>query len=134
MKSTRSFSVRGLAALSVLAFALSMMILPTAFASAPQSKQDFELHNNTGYTISEVYVSETGNENWEEDVLGEDELPNGGSVNITFSGQKANNWDLKIVFTNGHSEYWRKLNLSELTDVTIAYKAGKPVAFLKNGG
>jgi hypothetical protein len=117
-------------------------IVPTAFAQgaatfAPvvsQAKQDFELHNETGLEITEVYLSETGSDSWEEDVLGQDTLAPDDSVNITFGGQKANLWDMKVVFSGGKSEYWRKVNLSELTDITISFKNGKPYATWKNGG
>jgi len=142
MKNPGSKSLRAQTALLVAIFALSTMFIPTAFAqrtlnfasTASQSKQDFELHNETGLEIAEVYISETGNEEWEEDVLGQDTLATGESVEISFSGQKENLWDMKVVFSNGKSNFWRKLNLSELTDVTISFKNGKPWATWKNGG
>lgn len=124
----------------VAAFAVSTLI-PTTMAHrtqnfaavATQAKQDFELHNETGLEITEVYLSESGNDSWEEDVLGQDTLAPSDSVNITFSGQKANLWDMKVVFSGGKSEFWRKVNLSELTDITISFKNGKPYATSKNG-
>jgi hypothetical protein len=142
MRNVRLNSLTRLTALAAI-FALSIMLIPTAFAqgtqnftlaSASQSKQDFTLHNETGLEITEVYISETGNDEWEDDVLGQDTLEDGASVDITFAGQKANNWDMKVVFTNGKSNFWRKLNLSQLTDVTISFKDGKPWATWKNGG
>lgn len=135
-------NLRAKTALLVIILALSATIIPTSFArqtlkfittTTVQSKQDFELHNETGLEITEVYISETGNEEWEEDVLGQDTLATGESVNIEFSGQRANMWDIKVVFSNGKSNFWRKLNLSELTDVTISFKNGKPWATWKNG-
>lgn len=142
MKNTCPKSLRAQTVTFIAIFALSMMFVPTAFAqrtlnfTAPpsQSKQDFELHNATGLEIAEVYISETGNEEWEEDVLGQDTLATGESVNIGFGGQKANVWDMKVVFSNGKSNFWRKLNLAEITDVTISFKNGKPWATWKNGG
>jgi hypothetical protein len=130
LKNARSQSLRWMAAL-VATFALSMIFSSNAFA---QSKLDFTLHNATGLVITEVYISETGNEDWEEDVLGRDTLDDGDSVDIKFGGQAANNWDIKVVFSNGRSNYWRKINLSQLTDLTISFKNGKPWATWKNGG
>jgi phosphoribosyl-AMP cyclohydrolase len=46
-------------------------------AAGAQGKQDFTLHNKTGYTISEVYVSAANTDDWEEDVLGDDVLNSG---------------------------------------------------------
>lgn len=124
----------------VALLALSMMFIPTAFGrgsknfvSASQNKQDFTLHNETGLEITEVYVSETGNDDWEEDVLGQDTLATSATVDITFHRKQADNWDIKVVFSNGKSNFWRKLNLSQITDVTISFKNGKPWATWKNG-
>ncbi len=125
----------------VTIFALSAMLVPTAFAvgtenfvsAANQNKQDFTLHNETRQEIKEVYISPTGTEEWEEDILGADTLESGDSVDITFSRRRENMWDMKVVFRNGKSNVWTKLNLSQITDVTISFKNGTPWATWKNG-
>jgi len=134
-------SHRRLIALGAI-FALSMMLAPTAFAhgtenSAPaasQSKLDFELHNETGYQIDEVYVSPSNKNDWEEDVLGEGVLENGNSVNITFTRQKQDYWDLKVVFKGGREAVWTKFDLSQITDIYISFRNGKAYSTTKNGG
>jgi hypothetical protein len=118
--------------------ALSAMMVPSIFAAgsipAPlQNKQDFTLHNETRQEITEVYVSPTGVEDWEEDILGTDTLPNGESVAISFTRRKENMWDIKVVFRSGKDAVWTKLNLSQITDVTLSFKNGKPWATWKNG-
>jgi len=121
--------------------ALSTMVVSAAFAqgtqnfvaAASQNKQDFTLHNETGLEIKEVYVSPTATENWEEDILGTDTLATGDSVDITFSRRQENMWDMKVVFSNGKNNVWTKLNLSQLTDITVSFKNGKPWATWKNG-
>jgi hypothetical protein len=125
----------------VAIFALSVMLVPAALAqgtqnfvsAASQNKQDFELHNETGQEIKEVYVSPTGVDEWEEDILGTDTLAAGDSVNISFTRRQEDMWDIKVVFRSGKSSIWTKLNLSQITDVTISYKNGKPWATWKNG-
>ncbi len=122
-------------------FALLVAFVPTALANgtenlafpANQNKQDFTLHNETGQEIIEVYVSPTGVDNWEEDILGTDTLASGGNVDITFSRRHEDRWDIKVVFRSGKSSIWSKLNLSQITDVTISFKNGKPWATWKNG-
>jgi hypothetical protein len=122
-------------------FALSVMLVPSAIAqgtrnfvsAANQNKQDFTLHNETGLEITEVYVSPTAADNWEEDVLGQDTLESGNSVDITFTRRHEESWDIKVVFRNGKSNVWTKFNLSQITDVTISFKNGKPWATWKNG-
>lgn len=121
--------------------ALSAMLVPAAFAqgtqnfvsAASQNKQDFTLHNETGQEVKEVYVSPTGVDEWEEDILGTDTLADGDSVDISFTRRQEDMWDLKVVFRSGASSIWTKLNLSQITDVTISFKNGKPWATWKNG-
>ncbi|MBC8030206.1 MAG: hypothetical protein H7Z16_08850 [Pyrinomonadaceae bacterium] len=125
----------------VAIFVLSVMLVPAALAqgtqnfvsAASQNKQDFELHNETGQEIKEVYVSPTGVDEWEEDILGTDTLAAGDSVNISFTRRQEDMWDIKVVFRSGKSSVWTKLNLSQITDVTISFKNGKPWATWKNG-
>lgn len=122
-------------------FALLVAFVPAVLAkgtgniasSATQNKQDFTLHNETGQEILEVYVSPTGVDNWEEDILGQDTLASSDSVAITFSRRHEDRWDIKVVFRSGKSSVWTKLNLSQITDVTISFKNGKPWATWKNG-
>jgi hypothetical protein len=125
----------------VAILALAVILVPTTFAQATQNfvsvanqnKQDFQLHNETGLEITEVYVSPTGVDDWEEDVLGTDTLASGDSVNIRFARRHEDRWDIKVVFRSGKSNVWTKLNLSQITDLTISYKNGKPWATWKNG-
>lgn len=125
----------------VAILALSIMLVPTAFAqtaqnfvsAANQNKQDFTLHNETGLEITEVYISPTATGDWEEDILGKDTVASGDSVDITFSRRREDLWDMKVVFRNGKSNVWSKLNLSRITDVTISFKNGTPWATWKNG-
>lgn len=141
MNNLTSKSLRGLTALTAI-FALSMMLAPTAFAhgthnfalATTQDRLDFELHNRTGYQIEQVYVSPNNKDDWEEDVLGEGVLENGKSVDITFSRQRQDYWDLKVVFTGGREAIWYKFDLSQITDITISFRNGKAYSTTKNGG
>ena len=125
----------------VAILALAVMLVPTGFAQATQNfislasqnKQDFALHNETGLEIKEVYVSPTGVDDWEEDVLGANTLATGESVDISFTRRREDMWDMKVVFRSGKSNVWTKLNLSQITDVTVSFKNGKPWATWKNG-
>jgi len=128
MQNRNSSIPRSLAVL--IALALSVMLMPTAFAkkannfnvAASQSRLNFELHNETGYEITEVYVSPNTTEDWQEDILGQDTLPNKESVNIKFSRSKQDYWDLKVVFKGGKESVWYKFDLSQITDITISFR------------
>src|SRR5205085_10958237 len=70
---------------------------PNQTASDTQTaKQDFTLVNATGVEIHELYVTPHKSNDWEEDVLGQDTLPDGDSVTIHFSPrERAKMWDLR---------------------------------------
>jgi len=114
--------------LFVAIFAISLM-LPAAFA---QGKQDFTLHNKTGVEIHKLFISPHSTDVWEEDILGRDTLPDGESVEITFSRkEKAKLWDLRIEDSKGNAIEWESLNLLEISEVTLHYKDGKAWADVK---
>lgn len=103
--------------------ALLVLLIPAAFA---QGKQDFTLHNATGVEIHQLFVSAHSSNEWEEDVLGRDTLPDGESVTIHFSKREsAAKWDLKVTDKDGNSIVWENLNLMEISDVTLHYKDGR---------
>lgn len=68
--------------------------------------QDFTVENKTGMTISELYVSESTNDDWEEDVLGEDVLASGDSTKITFSNYQSSECSFDIKIVDSHDEAW----------------------------
>jgi len=104
-------------------FALSMMIVPNVFA---HGKQDFTLVNATGVEINSVYVSPHNSNEWGDDILGRDTLPDGESVDITFDRQeRAAKWDLRVEDKQGNSIEWENLNLLQISKVTLHYKNGK---------
>jgi hypothetical protein len=122
MKYVSLITLRRVAAL-VAVCALSMMLMP---AGRAQGKQDFTLVNQTGVSINELYVSPHTTNDWEEDILGQDTLANGDSVDVTFSRtERSAKWDLKVVDKEGNSIEWESLNLLEISKVTLHYKNGK---------
>jgi hypothetical protein len=102
-------------------------------AGAWAGSQDFTLVNRTGLTISELYVSAAQSDDWEEDILGVDVLPDGESVTIHFAPkERAKVWDLMIVDEDGDQVVWEGLRLNDIHTVTLRYdKKGNPVADLE---
>jgi hypothetical protein len=104
-------------------------IVPTAMA---QGKQDFTLHNKTGMEIHELYICPHSSNDWDVDILGEDTLPTGQSLDITFARkEKAKLWDLRIVDGQGNSVDWDNLNLLQISEVTLHKKGNKVWADVK---
>lgn len=123
------------AKISKLFVALSVGVLLQQ-GSALAGDQDFTLHNETGVEIHNVYVSAHSVNDWEEDILGKDTLPDGEAVEISFSPKEnADNWDLQVTDKDGNSITWENLKLTEITDVILHYdqKSGKATAETKNG-
>jgi hypothetical protein len=105
---------------------VSMLVFSIA---AFASDQDFILVNNTGLTIDAFYCSLNNTDDWEEDVLGKDVLPDGESVEITFSSDTEEClWDLMIVDEDGDKIYWQDIDLCKAATITLYYENNKPTA------
>lgn len=108
--------LRTLTALSAI-FALSIMLVPGVFA---QGRQDFTLVNKTGVAIIELYISPHSADDWQEDVLGRDTLPNGESTDVHFSRKEAAaKWDIRIVDEDKKEHKYFNLNLLEISEITV---------------
>jgi len=106
--------------IAIAALLAASMLAPAA--AGAQGKQDFTLRNNTGYTISEVYVSSSKTNDWEEDVLGRDVLENGERVDISFPRkEKACKHDLKVVYEDGEEAEWEGFDLCQVSTIGLRY-------------
>ena len=82
----------------------------------------FVLVNETGLEIHEIYVSESDNDEWEEDILGDDILEDGQELNVNFSTESRKRyWDIKTVDEDGDEEVYEHFDLSRVTKVTVFY-------------
>ena len=110
-------------------FALLLVLVVSAVASAWAADQDFTLVNKTGFDIHSVYVSPHSTDDWQEDVLGKAVLASGDQVDIKFSrSTKEKMWDLKVADKDGKEYTWQNINLLEVAKVTVEYKDGKATA------
>ena len=118
---------------AILAGALALVAFSSVTSAAPQNRKlDFTLINKSTYVIVELYVAPSSEDEWGEDVLGADMLPNGESVDIEFSRSETTcSWDLKIVDEDEDEVTWTKLNLCTANEITLRYENGKPVATIK---
>ena len=98
-------------------------------AAQTAGAQDFTLVNKTGVEIHALHVSPHGSDDWEEDVLGKDTLPDGATLDIKFDrDEKAALWDLRIEDKDGNHIEWENLDLLKISKVTLHYKDGKGTA------
>ena len=101
------------------AFVLACALGVSGVAQA-QGIQDFALVNATGYQISQVFVAPSKSDDWEEDVLGQDVLDDGETVNIHFAPKtRTCHYDLKVIYEDGDEAEWRRFDLCTVSRVTI---------------
>ena len=102
--------------------AISLLAVTAAMAG----EQDFTVVNQTGVEIHKLFVAPHSSNEWGEDILGKDTLPDGETLDITFSKHAtAAHWDLRIEDSEGHSIEWESLDLTTISKVTLHSKAGK---------
>lgn len=110
-------------------FLLFLVVVAMSFNSLEvfgSGKQNFILLNDTGYTIRELYVSPRKARDWEEDVLGRDQLPSSEFRTITFDrSEKVCAWDLKVVYDDNEEIYWENFDLCTITFIIISYDEKK---------
>ena len=118
--------------LTMAAVAAATLLLP-GIAQA-QDGRDFKLTNGTGRVISELYISPTNVNDWEEDVLGVDVLADMAETPIHFIDSVDECvYDLKIVHDDGDAAIWTGINLCENTFVSAQYQDdGTPIAQVGN--
>lgn len=84
--------------------------------------QDFELKNRTGVDIHRIFVSPSGVDDWEEDVLKEDVLMNGEDLLIQFPRSESSEWwDIRVEDSDGNAIEFERINLFEA--ITVILKA-----------
>ena len=96
-------------------------------AIAQEAKQDFTLINKTGYELKEIYVGPTKSDDWGNDIMGDNTVPDGSSVNVHFQPKvQTCKWDLKVVYTVDSSKaIWYDIDLCTVDKITIRYDKDK---------
>lgn len=68
-------------------------------------KADFRVYNDSNSTITELYVSESSRDSWDNDILGADVLTTGSSIQVIFGNTSTNIciYDILAVFADGQT-------------------------------
>ena len=107
--------------LTKIAAALTGVALLTTAVAAPAWAADrrVTIVNKTGFTIVEFYASAANEQNWQEDILGNDTLPSGRSVPINIDdGTGACVYDFKAVFDDGDELVRNRINVCQVGQYT----------------
>ena len=88
-----------------------------------QSVLNFKFVNKTGITLYGLFVSESDDEKWGGDLLPEDVIEDGETVDIKFArtGDGGCKWDIKATKDlNGKGFYWvKRIDLCEVSILTF---------------
>lgn len=121
-----------LALVAVFTFGVFCLSSGAVSSVNAQGRQDFTLVNKTGVEIYALYVTPHSANDWGDDVLGVDTLAANDEVDITFSPkERAKWWDIRVEDSEGNFIEWDKLNLIEISKVTLFYKNGKATAIVE---
>ena len=86
---------------------------------------DFTLVNKTGYDIKEVYVGPTTSDDWGDNVL-KDILKDGQGLELKFHPKAtAEKWDIKVVYTDGETAWWKGYKLTEINKINLFWSKDK---------
>jgi len=96
--------------------------------NAPQNKTlDFDLVNQTGYSIKLLYIGPSNNPEWTADmeILKGRTFRTDTEMEVSFSPRtQARKWDIMVEWTDGSkSAQWLGLDLSTIEKLTILYNA-----------
>jgi hypothetical protein len=98
---------------------------------------DFTLVNKTGYDISDIYVGPSTQKEWGDDIMGQDVVLDGESVDVTFSADETDKkWDIYVTWVGYKSDedvFWVGFDLSTISEITLYYdeSTGKTWAVTK---
>lgn len=101
---------------------LSVLELSTGPPASALDRQ-LQLTNITRLPIVELYASQVGSGKWQNDILGEDFLPAGGSVTVNVDDASGYcRFDFKAVFDDGTELIRRNINVCALEQYVISYR------------
>jgi hypothetical protein len=107
------------------ALAVCIAVLGLSCAHPADTKR-LAFTNATGWTIDAIYLAPDNAPAWEENVLGDDALPDGESVDIRFRGRApAGRWDMRVDGRGYYAE-WKHLDLAQIAAIHL--RLGKGVA------
>lgn len=110
-----------LAKLTMLAILIGTSLgLGSAAVDAQGYDRRIRINNFTSEPLRELYASNVGTDDWEEDIFGNGILRPGGSVVVDlYDGSGYCKFDLKAVFSSGEVVVKRRVNICEVSSWTI---------------
>jgi len=87
--------------------------------------------NLTGVKVRAIYICPTAAPTWEENILGDDALRDGGRVRILFRGRAPEGlWDLRVDGA-GYRAEWKRLEIAKISSIRLRVVTNTAVAELE---
>ena len=98
---------------------LTISTLSMAASQAQALDRHVDIVNSTNDTIERFYASNVDEDDWEEDILGDDILGPGRAVTVNFDDDSGYcMFDFKAVFSDGDVLVRRRVNVCEISSYT----------------
>ena len=99
-------------------------------ANALASDLDFTLVNQTARSFEGIYITDSGNKDWDANLLRDGKvLAAGGKIRVRFkSDPKSGTWDFNLVDDEGLSVTFKRVKLAGVDTVTLKDVNGKITA------
>lgn len=103
---------------AVLGVVVAIVVGGTATASVQDRNVD--VHNDTGVTLTHLYSTNSGQDDWGGDILGSDVIGPGESVTVDFDdGSGACLFDVRARFADGDVLEQYQINVCRISDLTF---------------
>ncbi len=102
-----------------IAAATAALAAVATLSALPAEAQDrrMRIHNDTGYTMTRFYSTNSGYANWGSDVLGTSTLPSGRSMRLNFANKQGYClFDFRAIFEDGTELLRGNVNVCEMSD------------------
>ena len=105
-----------------------LLIVALVFAATTwtqaQTVLDFQLVNDTGKDFYAVYLTDTDTQDWGEDILPDEIVKDGDTIDITFEDVDGNSlcvWDLRLTHDASEEDYIyiNEIDLCEVSILTL---------------
>lgn len=98
----------------------ALLVASAAVSSAVAADRKVTVHNATSQTLTEFYASNTGTDDWEEDILGKQELAPGEEIEVDIDdGTGKCKFDFQGVFEDGDKVVKTGINVCQVGTFTF---------------
>ena len=104
----------------MLKLAAAVLVLTPTIAQAQPCDERFVLHNNSSRSIAEFYASNSGSDEFGENMLQGEVLPPNHYITVDpYDGTAASIYDLEAVLEDGVKVYKFRVNVCNMRDYTV---------------